>query len=292
MITTSYSAGGQKVPVTPASPVLEKLSSNYFEGEKLVLGAQGQLSHVPEDFSTFSQRLFGEKPADLIKVSDLFYQKVVNDVRTRLTTGSGNPLRYEEIAQNIDALKGNFRNRAIKAGASQGQVKAIASRFTAASQSVEHLQNEQIKGKYAPFARRVARFALYQAIQSGSVSLAYEAAKGLATEGFSHLYAAGEVALSSDLGKHAVGKAIGGVTFLTGHVPVNLTNILSFVAISEGPGVVGHVVRKTTPKFVKGIYHAITPTPVQRAADFVFHTDKWMETKLDTAGRFLAILMS
>ncbi|MDN3506958.1 MAG: hypothetical protein P0S96_07000 [Simkaniaceae bacterium] len=156
--------------------------------------------------------------------------------------------------------------------------------------------------------RRVTRFALYKLAQGGSLSvfaaglslpatLAKDGIAGTASAIFGPegVLRSGTAAVFGKGGVAHAGASMAakGVGFTAGAVSTVFSSVLmqelfTFLAITEGPGVVGHAVRSLTPQPIKNAYNYVMPTRVQNVIDWVTHTDKPVANGMDAVGRGMA----
>jgi|GEM_PF-5138380 len=149
--------------------------------------------------------------------------------------------------------------------------------------------------------RRIARFVLYKLAQGGSFSAlaaglslpaslakdgvvgtasAVLGSEGVLAKGATKVFGPGGAAHTAAT---AAGKGLGATAGVIGSMVSStfMTELLGFLVITEGPGVVGHLARRLTPKPVKTVYNFVTPNIVQRGVNFVTHTDKPVAKGLD-----------
>lgn len=156
--------------------------------------------------------------------------------------------------------------------------------------------------------RRVTRFALYKLAQGGAFSVfaaglslpATLAKKGIVGTaslifGPEGILKTGTAAVFGKGGAAHTGAsaAAKGVSFTAGAVGTLFSSALmkefiAFLAITEGPGVVGHVTRRLTPQPIKNVYNFVMPERAQKAINWVTYTDKPVANGLDAVGRKIA----
>ena len=277
--------------VTNQPSILETLSTPNFLGEQELNLKNGKL--ILQDKPV---RILPESDKKIIQIAYAFTQRVNKDASQRLVSGEKKSLNIEAIKTNFNAITKHLHGRVNVKELTNHTI--MGRHFGASKVKIQELQKEDFQGSFDGLTRRVVRYALYQLHASGYfqslssvvslptlVRFAFGTIVSGVGTGFGIAQSVAGAGISAGAGTASA------ISYVAPNVMSYLPVILTALAITEGPGVVGHLTRRMTPNFVKNAYGKVTPSFVQKAVNFVFHTDKFVARKLDTALQGLAILL-
>ena len=284
-----------KAHTTNQPSILESLSIPNFQGKGELDVQKGKLVLNKNKI----YHLTSEGDEKITNIARAFIERVNTDIAQRLDSGEKDSLNFTNIEENFKEIQDNLAGRTTDA---KNAIKAV-NYFAKAKYNVHKLQKEEFQGNFEGISRRVTRYALYQLYSNGyfqslSSAISFPTMMRTAAYGVGSFFSAAGTAVgatASAAGSSATAAASGTASAFSSFVMPNvmhyLPGFLTFLAITEGPGVVGHLARRLTPNPVKYAYNKVTPSFVQKAVNFVFHTDKFVARKLDTALQGLAILL-
>jgi hypothetical protein len=249
--------------------LIRDLGEKDFKGQELVLTGRDKVRFD-------STPVLRVTKSNIDKISEIFRDIIVREAARRP--------QGVNIAQVIASLEGIEKNLRKRAGSKETK-NLVRSRLAEAKVAVLSMNDEKVasaeKGSKSDFvSRRVARFVLYKLAQGGSISaflsgLSMPASFGTAAGAASGALSGGVASVFGTGGyAHTAAEAASQVVSLT-------KEILGFLLITEGPGVVGHLARRLTPRPVKAVHNFITPNVVQHGIDWITHTDKTVARGLD-----------
>jgi len=196
------------------------------------------------------------------------------DAETLIPDGVDLPdyIDFRAIRSNLEAIEASL------------DLDPIENPIQNALGEIKNLENK----KYRGITRRATRYILYQLAQNatfhtlsvGAITLSKTVLGGvgntilgglnLAIKGLGiTLGTAGDVSV-----KVAESAASTTTEIIVPNLLDQIPNILGFLAITEGPGLVGRVVQRTAPKELKATYKQYTPQMIQNINSYLFHPSK------------------
>lgn len=271
-----------------ATPLLQRLSTPLTGQE--VHEKKGQVAFRAVPF------IHAESKAQVAKISKLFATQVIMEAQAKPAG-----IHAATVLTNLKSIKTNLLSRTSDA-ATKAQIKQNLKVAKFAVTQMNAPTQSKKKSGTEFFTRRITRYVLYKLAHGGSLSAltaGFSIPAMLGKDGFIAT-AAGTVFGSQGIiaktsatvfgpdgiapaAAKATGRGIGTAAGAAGSVfsSVFMQDLLAFLVITEGPGVVGHLARRLTPKPVKAVYNFFTPGIVQRGVNFVTHTDKPVAKGLD-----------
>lgn len=271
------------ISYTTKPTVLAQLADPYrFYGKNICLDPNGKLSTKEGPIVNFLGFETTENAEDLQKIKQCFQKKVNKSLDIAIATGTTVTSAQADImSYNINYVAYNLKTRAANAGIPVGATfdksfDALINKVGALAVKEEIVQQPKLTG----LVRRLARYGLFKLYMGGGIGAylsqtfpgAAEAMR--AAMGEIGSYAAAALGLAADAAKDA---AKGAAPVLKSNYP----EILTFLAVTEGPGLVGYLARRAAPKPIQNLYKAITPSFIQKSLAWLCQTPKPVEKVLD-----------
>lgn len=268
-----------------ADPTRFRSKKGKIEEKEVCLDKQGKLATRIKG----SNFLFGvakqESHEELKKIRNLFLKKI-NKHLDRAQAGDFNPRELMIMKQNFNIVRNDLMMREVGAG---GQISdKTQTAFQELMNKVDKLNGEDADDKPAltGIVRRMARYGLFKLYMNGGIgaylSQTFPGATGVAKEAMKEMGKIGVAAagFAANAAREAAKEA--GPT-----VKDYLPDAMTFLAVTEGPGLFGYAVRKMTPKSIKKMYNNFMPNIIQKPLAWLCLIPKPIEKVLDNSFAFL-----
>lgn len=265
-----------------ADPTRFLSKKGKIEEKEVCLDKQGKLATRIKG----SNSLFGvtkqESHEELKKIRNLFLKKI-NKHLDRAQAGDFNPRELMIMKQNFNIVRNDLMMRA------GGQISDKTQKaFKELMKKVDKLNGEDAENKPAltGIVRRIARYGLFKLYMNGGVgaylSQTFPGAAAMAKDAMKEMGKIGVAAagFAANAAREAAKEA--GPT-----VKDYLPDAMTFLAVTEGPGLAGYAVRRMTPKSIKRMYNNFMPNIIQKPLAWLCQTPKPIEKALDKSFAFL-----